>query len=183
MLSVIIRNKLFVSHKKKFPYKMDKFITIGILRLLLGGYVMNEMKVEEVEKKKPIWKNKSFWVVGVLIILFFTYFQGAFKDVPEGLAEGYYDNALWVFHELNEAFDENKSPSDDVIEFMSDYNRSMDAYPTDYTQKEIYVNELLVSMLVVVGDIYYFEEGQGLEAKLYETRANLAEVLEVDEDY
>ncbi|HBT72163.1 MAG TPA: hypothetical protein DEB37_07800 [Lysinibacillus sp.] len=67
---------------------------------------MSELKMDDVLiKRKPIWKSKIIWALGIIIVLFLAYNLGSSPNVPEGIGENYYSNALWAFHELNVAFE------------------------------------------------------------------------------
>lgn len=143
---------------------------------ILGGYDMSELKAEEVVvKRKPIWKNRAVWIVGILVILFFAFKIGNSPSVPEGIGENYYSNALWAFHELNVAYEKGKFPSDEVVESISNNVRAVESDLSKYSDKEIFISGQFTKMLLGVGE--------GNISQVNEARANLAAVLEVDEDY
>lgn len=144
---------------------------------------MRELSAEKVVVKKPIWKNRTFWIISTLVFLFFAYKLGSSPSVPEGIEEEHYDDVLWAFHEINVAFEEGEYPSSEVISWVSDHARIIERDSYDYTEKEIYINEQLTKMLLGVGSIQDFGEHQGFEEQVNEARANLSEVLEVAEDY
>lgn len=136
---------------------------------------MSELKAEEVAvNKKPIWKNKVFWIVSILLFLFFASKMGS-SGVPEDIRENYYDNALWAFHELNKAYENREFPSDEVVESISNNVRAVESDLSSYSNKEIFISEQFTKMLLGVGE--------GNVSQVNEARANLAAVLEVDEDY
>ncbi|KYG90622.1 hypothetical protein A0U40_06510 [[Bacillus] sp. KCTC 13219] len=137
---------------------------------------MSEVKAEEVSvKKKPIWKRKVTWVVGVLILIVVAYNLGSSPNVPEGIGENYYSNALWAYHEINGAFKNGQFPSNEVSESLYNNVKAIDSNPSNYTNKEIYISQQLTKMLLGAG--------QGWQDQFYEARSNLAMVLEIKEDY
>lgn len=136
---------------------------------------MSELKAEEVVvNKKPIWKNKAVWIVSILLFLFFASKMGS-SGVPEDISENYYDNALWAFHELNKAYENKELPSGEVMESISNNARAVESDLSSYSNKEIFISEQFTKMLLGLGE--------GNVSQVNEARANLAAVLEVDEDY
>lgn len=145
---------------------------------------MRKLELEEVvKKKKPIWKNRTFWIIGIILALFAAYKIGSSTSVLEDIGENYYSNALEAFHELNVTFEDGEFPSDEVVESISNNVRAIESDPSSYTDKEIYISEQFTKMVVGIGSLHNFGGGQGFEEQIPETRANLAEVLEVDKDY
>ncbi|WP_421924958.1 hypothetical protein [Lysinibacillus capsici] len=137
---------------------------------------MSELKFSEVPvKRKPIWKSKVIWAIGIIVVLFLAYNLSSSPNVPEGIGENYYSNALWAFHELNVAFENGEFPSNEVTKSISDNAREVEINSTNYTDKEKYISEQFIKMVLGVGE--------GWEEQVYEARSNLANVLEVDEDY
>ncbi|QSB10851.1 hypothetical protein JTI58_04025 [Lysinibacillus fusiformis] len=137
---------------------------------------MSELKFSEVPvKRKPIWKSKVIWAIGIIIVLFLAYKLGSSPNVPEDIGENYYSNALWAFHELNVAFENGEFPSNEVTKSISDNAREVETNSTNYTDKEKYISEQFIKMILGVGE--------GLEEQVYEARSNLANLLEVDENY
>lgn len=145
---------------------------------------MSELEAEAVVvNKKPIWKNRTVWIIGILVVLFIAYKVGSSPSVPEGIEEKHYEQALGAFHELNVAFEKGEYPSHDVISWVTDHASIIERDASDYTEKEIYINGQLTKMLLGVGSIQDFGENRGFEEQVYEARSNLADVLEVDENY
>lgn len=137
---------------------------------------MSELKAEEVVvSKKPIWKNKKVLIIGILVVLFLAYKIENSPSVPDGIGENYYSNALWAFHELNVAFEKGKFPSDEVTKSIADNVRAVESDLSKYSDKEIFISGQFTKMLLGVGE--------GNVSQVNEARANLAAVLEVDEDY
>ena len=136
---------------------------------------MSELKAEEVAVNKiPIWKNKIFWIVSILLFLFFASKIGS-SGVPEDIGKNYYDNALWAFHELNVAIKKGELPSDEVFESISSNVRAVESDLSKYSDKEIFISKQFMNMLMGAGE--------GNVSRVNEARANLAAVLEVDENY
>lgn len=141
-------------------------------------------KEKRVVIKEPFWKKKSLWIIGILIIIIIgLYMQESKHDIPEDISKEYYENVIWAFDELNMAFEEGKLPRDEVIELIAGYARSIERYPNDYTEKEIYINELLSSMSVDILFTIEFGEGNGFEIDILNTRDDLINVLELEENY
>ncbi|MEH7125861.1 MULTISPECIES: hypothetical protein [unclassified Bacillus (in: firmicutes)] len=137
---------------------------------------MSELKAEEVlVNKKPIWKNKRVLIIGILVVLFLAFKVGSSPSVPEGIEEEHYKSALWVFHELNMALEEKEYPSEDVISWIRDHRVIIEEDSSLYTVKEININEMLMVMAAGVATMD--------QELAYKTRASIAELLEVDEDY
>ena len=127
--------------KRKIELYAERFIYV-LNSVIEGlGVCMNELEVKEAAvSKKPIWKNRTVWIIGLLAVLFVAYKAGSSQSVPEGIEENHYEQALWVFHELNVAFEEGKYPSNDVTSWVSDHARIIERDASDYTEKEIYIN-------------------------------------------
>lgn len=137
---------------------------------------MSELKMDDVlVKRKPIWKIKVIWAIGIIVVLFLAYKLGSSLNVPEGIGENYYSNALWAFHELNVAFENGEFPSNEVTKSISDNAREVETNSANYTDKEKYISEQFIKMVLGVGE--------GLEEQVYEARSNLANVLEIEETY
>ena len=147
---------------------------------------MSELNAEEVSvKKKPLWKRKVTWVVAILVVLFLAYKLGSSPNVPEGIGENYYSNALWAYHEINVALKKGELPSDEVLDSIGDNAEEVKSNPTKYTEKERYISEefgiLYIGLLLIVSE--EVADTTQTKNRIYEALSNLANVLEVDEEY
>lgn len=146
---------------------------------------MSEVKADEVSvKKNPIWKSKVLWIVGVLILIVVAYNLGSSSNVPEGIGENYYSNALWAYREINEALKKGELPSDEVLDSIGNNAEEVKSNPSKYTKKERYISEefeiLYIGLLLIVsGEV---ADTTQTENRVYEALSNLANVLEIDED-
>jgi len=144
---------------------------------------VSELNAEEVSvKKKPLWKRKVTWVVAILVVLFLAYKLGSSPNVPEGIGENYYSNALWAYHEINEALEKGELPSEEVLNSIQGNTEEVKSNPSKYTEKERYVSEefgiLYMGLLLIVsGEV---ADTTQTENRVYEALSNLANVLEVD---
>lgn len=147
---------------------------------------MSELNAEEVSvKKKPLWKRKVTWVVAILVVLFLAYKLGSSPNVPEGIGENYYSNALWAYHEINESLEKGELPSEEVLNSIQGNTEEVKSNPSKYTEKERYVSEefgilYMGQLLIVSGEV---ADTTQTKNRVYEALSNLANVLEVDEDY
>lgn len=146
---------------------------------------MSELQTDEMTvKKKPLWKGKVTWVTGIILVLFLAYKFGSSSNIPEGIGENYYSNALWAFQEINEALEKGELPNDEVLNSIADNSEEVKSNSANYTEKEIYIGEEfgIVSiglLLIASGEI---ADTTQAEKRVYEALSNIAYVLEIDED-
>ncbi|WP_240522235.1 hypothetical protein [Bacillus thuringiensis] len=99
---------------------------------------MRNLKEEVVvhnEGKRPVWKKKRFWILGIILSLFIISKLGGSTDTPSGIEEDFYKSSLYGFHELNIAIEKNEFPDKKVIKWVADHTRAMENYPDDYSEK------------------------------------------------
>ena len=70
---------------------------------------LKEDVVVHKEVKRPIWKKKIFWILGIILSLFIISNLGGSADIPSGI-EDFYKSSLYSFHELNVAIEDNEFP-------------------------------------------------------------------------
>ncbi|KXI51978.1 MULTISPECIES: hypothetical protein [Bacillus cereus group] len=151
---------------------------------------MVELNKVDEKIKKPIWKKRSFWIIGVIILLFLSSKLGMSNNIPDGIEKEFYNDSLEVFHELNVSMEDRKLPDEKVISWVAEQERNIVKNPEGYTEKEKYISANLRSWIVNIGNLVEYGGDKGLELELRDfekksntARANLAGVLEIDEDY
>ncbi|ABS24161.1 hypothetical protein ACRS6Y_04065 [Bacillus cytotoxicus] len=144
---------------------------------------LKEDVVVHKEVKRPIWKKKRFWILGIILILFITSKLGSSIDTPSGIEEDFYKSSLYSFHELNIAIEENAFPDKKVTKWVADHMRAMENYPNDYSEKERMILIHFRGLITSVGLLEQSGDRNMLEEKINEARSNLANILEVEEDY
>lgn len=146
---------------------------------------MRNLKEEVVYKevKRSIWKKKRFWVLGIILSLFIISKLGGSADTPSGIEEDFYKSSLYSFHELNIAIEENEFPNKKVTKWIADHTRAMENYPGDYSEKEKMILIHFRKLITSVGLSQQSGDRNMLEKEINEARSNLANILEVEEDY
>ncbi|UPJ16564.1 hypothetical protein MYW48_28455 [Bacillus cereus] len=151
---------------------------------------MVELNKVDEKVKKPIWKKRSFWIIGVIIFLFLSAKLGMSNNIPDGIEKEFYNDSLEAFHELNVSMEDRKFPDEKVISWVAEQERNIAKNPEGYTEKEKYISANLRSWIVNIGNLVEYGENKNLKLELRDfehkgntARTNLAGVLEIDEDY
>ncbi|AFQ29325.1 hypothetical protein P4493_18700 [Bacillus thuringiensis] len=144
---------------------------------------LKEDVVVHKEVKRPIWKKKIFWILGIILSLFIISNLGGSADIPSGIEEDFYKSSLYSFHELNVAIEDNEFPDKKVTKWVADHMRAMENYPNDYSEKERMILIHFRGLITSVGLLKQSGDRNMLDEKINEVRSNLANILEVEEDY
>lgn len=128
-----------------------------------------------IGNKEKFLKSKKVWLIGIILIIVIIYFFNGSNNVPKGISQSYYNDSLEVLSELNKAFENETFPSDKASNIIADQVREIEKDPSNFTDKEIYINEQLTKMLLNLSE--------GNISQMLEARYGVAEILEVSEDY
>lgn len=113
-----------------------------------GGRKMQELSAIEGKEKKPMWKRRSIWLIGVIVIIILILKLGNFSDTPKGLDKEFYNNALKAFNEINYVVEENKPvKSDGRVQWVGEQLIDMDKAPSKFSKEE---KELLKGLQLLV---------------------------------
>jgi hypothetical protein len=156
----------------------------------MGILKPDELTPKELElNKKPIWKNRSFWILGVIILFIIASQAGLFDSkVPKGVDEKFYGNAVEAFHEINYVYETgNKldSSNNHGVAWLADSITLMEQNPSDFTQEEVAILkglQLEINALAGLGTVTDDNALKNLEGNLLKIRQVVAEKLNVKKD-